>query len=150
MSTGPLAEHLVLLTDAASRAARECIALLRRLESSDDLVALRNALPNLITSIREVCGISSSLGVALSDLDLPPARPGLRCHWVSDHYYLSTCAHVLEKICAGARVVPGFEAGTHDASKPTVNGDTGPEAEPLTPKAVQFFLLDLARLKGRL
>lgn len=149
----PLAEHLVLVTNAASRAARECTALVRRLEASDDLIALRNALPNLVASLREVCGIACALGVALGNLDsLPPSRPHLRRNWVSDHYYLSICAGVLDKIRVGACIVPGFETSSHDdaSTAPTVNGDPAPVAEPLTPKRVQFFLLDLARLKGRL
>ncbi|MBE3041939.1 hypothetical protein IMZ48_05030, partial [Candidatus Bathyarchaeota archaeon] len=159
--TTPLAEHLVLVTNAASRAARECTALILRLERSDDLIALRNALPGLNTSALEVCGICYSLGVAFENLDLlPPSRPDARRHWVSDHYYLTTCAHVLDGICVGARIVPGFEAvahgdgeaSTHDEGSKviTANGNPAPAAEPLTSKRVQFFLLDLARLKGRL
>ena len=153
MST-PLTEHLVLVTNAASLAAKECTALVRRLEESDDLIPLRNALPSLVTSILEVCGISYSLGVALSNLEqLPPARPGIRRHWLSDHFYLSTCAGVLDAISAEARLVPGFEASSHDGAPskaPAVNGGSAPVARALTSQRVKFFLLDLARLKGRL
>lgn len=153
MST-PLSDHLVQVTNAASLAARECTALIRRLEDSDDLIALRDALPNLTTSVLEICGICYSLGIALSNLDsLPPSRPHLRHSWVSDHYYLTTCARILDKIRAGACIVPGFEASsTHDdaSNGPVVNNDLATAAEPLTPKRVKFFLLDLARLKGRL
>ena len=146
------AEKLALVTNAASLAARECTGLIRRLEQSDDLIALRNALPNLVTSLLDLYGISHSLGAALENLELLlPAKPHLRRQWASDYYYLRVCARALEEIRRGARVVPGFEAGSHDDGQETaaVNGDS-PAIKPLTPWRVQRFLLDLARLKGRL
>ena len=146
------AEQLAFVRGAASFAARECTGLVLRLEQSDDLIDLRNALPSLITSIRDLHGISHSLGLTLEDVELlRSAKPHLRRQWVSDYYYLGVCARALEEIRGGARVVPGFEAGSHNDGRETaaVNGKSR-IAEPLDHKRVQRFLLDLARLKGRL
>lgn len=151
MST-PAAEQLALVTGVASLAARECTGLIRRLEQSDDLIGLRNALPNLVASILDLCGVSHSLATALENLELLlPAKQHLRRQWVSDYYYLRVCARALDEIRHGARVVPGFEADSHDDGRESgaVNGNS-PAVERLTPKRVQRFLLDLARLKGRL
>ena len=64
--------------------------------------------------------MSHSLAVLFDNLELlPPSLPHLYRHWASDHYCVSHCARVLNRIRAGASIVPGFEANSHgDASTP--------------------------------